>query len=404
MDFKYKAINQNNDVIEGIESAESKFDLSNFLKTQGLILIDAEETTKKKSFFSLSFSLSIRGISTPNKIAFARNIGAMLGAGLSLTRALAVMEKQSTNKKMKKMVSDVNLKIKKGSPLSDALADQPKVFDKLFISMTKAGEESGNLVESMNEVSNQMEKNYLLKKKIKGAMIYPAVIVSAMLIIGIFMMVYIVPTLTQTFEDVGAELPQSTLFIIGLSDFFVENTLITIISLFVLLFIIYIMVKTKEGKRIFDTVILKIPFVSGLVKETNSARTARTLASLLKSGVPYLTSIKITKETLSNMYFVRTLEEAEKKVEMGLTISKVFEENQKYYPPFVSEMISVGEETGEISQMLFKVAEFYENEIDQKTKNLSTIVEPVLMIFVGFAVGFFAISMISPMYSLVENF
>jgi type IV pilus assembly protein PilC len=391
MDFKYKAINQNNDVIEGIESAESKFDLSNFLKTQGLILIDAEETTKKKSFFSLSFSLSIRGISTPNKIAFARNIGAMLGAGLSLTRALAVMEKQSTNKKMKKMVSD-------------ALADQPKVFDKLFISMTKAGEESGNLVESMNEVSNQMEKNYLLKKKIKGAMIYPAVIVSAMLIIGIFMMVYIVPTLTQTFEDVGAELPQSTLFIIGLSDFFVENTLITIISLFVLLFIIYIMVKTKEGKRIFDTVILKIPFVSGLVKETNSARTARTLASLLKSGVPYLTSIKITKETLSNMYFVRTLEEAEKKVEMGLTISKVFEENQKYYPPFVSEMISVGEETGEISQMLFKVAEFYENEIDQKTKNLSTIVEPVLMIFVGFAVGFFAISMISPMYSLVENF
>jgi len=161
--------------------------------------------------------------------------------------------------------------------------------------------------------------------------------------------------------------------------------------------------KTKVGRKIFDFTILHIPMISQLVKETNSARTTRTLASLLKAGVPYLNSIKITKETISNSYYIKIIEEAEKKIEMGLQISTIFEENQKYYPAFVAEMIAVGEETGELSPMLFKVASFYENEVEQKTKNMSTVVEPFLMLIVGVAVGFFAISMISPMYSLMEN-
>ncbi len=404
MDFKYKAIDQNNNVVEGVETAQTKFDLANYLKSQGLILVDAEETSARKKFFDFKKILTMGTISVHSKISFARNIGAMIDAGLSLTRALSVMEKQSPNKKMKKILAEINTKIRKGSPLSDAINDYPKVFDNLFVSMTRAGEESGNLVGSLNEIANQTEKSYLLKKKIRGAMIYPGVIITAMIIIGIFMMVYVVPTLTKTFEEIEADLPATTQFVINLSNFFSQNIEGGIITILITLAIFYIFFKSKIGKRLVDFILLKTPLISGLVKETNSARTTRVLASLLKAGVPYLTSIKITKATISNSYYIKIIGEAEKKVEMGLPVSKVFEENQKYYPAFVAEMIAVGEETGELSPMLFKIAEFYENEIDQKTKNLSTIVEPILMIFVGIAVGFFAVSMISPMYSLVEKF
>lgn len=402
MDFKYKAIDENNNVVEGTETAKSKFDLANFLKSQGMVLIDAEER-KQSNFFDFKKILTISSISTQEKIAFARSIGAMIEAGLSLSRSISVMEKQSKNKKMKKILSEINNKIKKGSTFSEALEDYPKIFNNLYISMIKAGEESGNLVESLNEIANQTEKSYMLNKKIKGAMVYPSVILSAMIIIGIFMMVYIVPTLTETFEDIGAELPSSTQFIINLSDFFNENLFIGLISIFVLAILIFVMAKSKQGKKLFSFLLVHMPLISPLVKETNSARTTRTLASLLNAGVPYLNSIQITKATISNHYYIKVLEQAEKKVEMGLSVSKTFEENQKYYPAFVSEMIAVGEETGELSQMLLKVAVFYENEIEQKTKNLSTIIEPFLMIIVGAAVGFFALSMITPMYSLMEN-
>jgi type IV pilus assembly protein PilC len=403
MDFKYKAIDQKNNLIEGTEAAKNKFELANFLKTQGLILIDAEET-KIKKVFDFKKLLQISTISMREKISFARNIGAMIEAGLSLSRALSVMEKQSPNKKMKRVVKEISNNIKKGDSFSTAISNFPKIFDNLFVSMVRAGEESGNVVESLKEIASQMEKTYLLKKKIKGAMIYPGVIITAMIGIGIFMMVYIVPTLTSTFEDIGSELPASTRFIIGISDFFNNNIVTAIVLVLLFSIAIYLIYKSKRGKQVLDFLLLHFPMISVLVKETNSARTTRTLASLLKSGVPYIQAVKITKATISNSFYIKVMEKVEKQVEMGLQVSKVFEENVKLYPAFVAEMIAVGEETGELSPMLLKVAEFYENEVEQKTKNISTIVEPILMIFVGAAVGFFAVSMISPMYSLVNEF
>jgi type IV pilus assembly protein PilC len=403
MDFKYKAVDQNNNVVIGAESAQSKFDLANFLKDRGLVLIEAEET-KVHRFFDFKKLLSFTTISTREKISFARNIASMIQAGLSLSRTLSVMEKQSKNKKMKGVLREISSQIKKGSPLSDSIEKYPKIFDSLYVAMVRAGEESGNIVEALSEVALQQEKIYMLKKKVRGAMIYPGVIVTAMIGIGIFMMVYIVPTLTSTFEEIGTELPVSTQIIIGISDFFNQNLMLGSIIVLLIVGFFYLMIKSRRGKVVIDFIVLNIPLISNLIKETISARTARTLASLLKSGVSYLDAIKMAKATTSNHFYLQVLEKAEKQVEMGLPVSKTFEENQKYYPAFVSEMIAVGEETGELSPMLFKVAEFYEKEVEQKTKNLSTIIEPILMIIVGAAVGFFAISMISPMYSLVSEF
>jgi len=403
MQFKYKASNKEGEVVEGTAEAVDKFNLSRTLKDQGLGLLTAEAEGEKKTKDFFKKLMSMGGVSTHEKIIFSRNLSAMLGAGLSLSRALTTIHKQSKNKKFKKVVESVNEKVKEGYPLHQALGEFPKVFSSLFISMTAAGEESGNLIESLNVVSTQMEKTYELKKKIRGAMIYPSVILSAMLVIGIFMLTYIVPTLTATFADLEVELPASTRFIIAVSDGFQNHTILLLVALIGFIALVIASVKTERGQRILDYIFVHMPLVSVLVKETNAARTARTLSSLLTSGVAYVKALEITGDVVQNSYYKKILKEAQGEVELGQPVSGVFSKHEKFYPPFVSEMITVGEETGELGPMLMRVASFYEAEIDQKTKNMSTIVEPFLMIVIGAGVGFFAISMISPMYQLVEN-
>jgi type IV pilus assembly protein PilC len=351
----------------------------------------------------MNFSLSFSAFKTQEKISFARNVGSMLEAGLALSRALEVISRQTKNIKTRKIIDQINQKIKSGSSFSVALEAYPKIFNSLFVSMTKAGEESGNLSDSFKNIASQLEKNYLLAKKVKGAMVYPGVIIGAMAIVGFFMMTYIVPTLSKTFKDLGVELPVTTQMIIGLSDFLQSQTIAFLGILILIIAGVIVFFKSSFGKQLLDRVLVKAPLFGELTKQINSARTARTLSALLKAGVPYLQAIQITKGVVSNHIYKDILEQAEKKASGGEKISQVFTENEKYYPAFVGEMIAVGEETGELSDMLLKVAEFYENEVEQKTKNMSTIVEPLLMLLVGIGVGFFAISMISPMYSLVEN-
>ncbi len=401
--FEYKAIDKNGEVKTGVRFAADEFILRKDLKNEGLSLIHAETLNKKNIKFIFSKILKIGRVSTYEKIIFIRNLGAMIDAGLSLSRALTITERQTANQKLKRIVSEINEKIKKGSSLSECLKNYPEVFSTLVISMVQSGEESGNLVDSLNVVSDQMEKQYALNKKIKGAMVYPGVILGAMIVIGVFMLLYIVPTLTKTFSELNIELPASTQFIIGLSDFIKNNAIISVLIIIVSSLLIYLFGKSSTGKRFFDTVLLHIPMISEMVKEINSARTTRTLASLLSAGVPFVRALQIVKDVVQNSYYKEVLIKAEKNIQIGLPISKVFGENIHLYPIFVAEMIAVGEETGELAPMLLKVASFYESEVEQKTKNLSTIVEPFLMIIVGAIVGFFAISMISPMYSLVDK-
>lgn len=403
MKFKYKAQNSQGEYVQDIAEASDNFELAKILKEKDLSMISAKPVDNGKFARMIQSLTNFGTVSTNEKILFGKNLSSMLEAGLPLSRAIEVIGRQSRNKKYKFVMNNLNDSIKSGDTLSGAMAKFPSVFSKLFISMVRAGEESGDLVGALGVVSSQMEKTNELKKKIRGAMIYPGVIITAMTGIGIFMLMFIVPTLTKTFVELNVELPKSTQFIINVSDAFRENTF-TLLSLVVLVIVLLIAgFKTSRGKRIMDWVFLHMPLVSGLVKETNSARTARTLSSLIKSGVPYISAVDITQEVIQNSYYKAVLKKAGKNVELGLPVAKVFEENQKLYPVFVSEMIAVGEETGELGQMLMKVATYYENEVEAKTKNMSTIVEPFLMIIVGAAVGFFALSMISPMYSLVEN-
>lgn len=397
--FYYKASRKDGTRYEGELEAPDKFALYREVRKEGGVILSVREKRKRFSLETLSTFFS-SGASHAEKIAFTRNLAAMIEAGLSLSRALEVLRKQTKNKKFQGVLSQIGESIKKGSPLHQALAEYPAVFSQLLISMVKAGEESGSLAGSLKVVGIQMERAYTLKKKVRGAMIYPAIVISAMVAIGVLMLIFVVPTLSSTFEELGVELPASTAAIIGISNFLVNNTLLALGLAVVFVFLLASGMKTKRGMRITHFAVLRIPIVGGIVKEVNAARTARTLSSLLSSGVSALQALAITRDVIQNMYYKRVLEEASALVEKGLPMSEAFERHLEIYPVLLAEMMAVGEETGQVAPMLLRIAEFYEGEVEQKTKDMSTVIEPFLMLAIGSGVGFFAIAMISPIYSL----
>ena len=269
--------------------------------------------------------------------------------------------------------------------------------------MVRAGEEGGSLPDSLAVVSDQMERMYQLKKKIRGALIYPAIIVIAIIGIGVLMMIYVVPTLASTFAEMNAELPASTRAVIGVSNFLVQNTVLAFVITAAGIALVYAGVRTPFGKRAADLTFVRMPLIGVMVREVNAARTSRTLASLLSSGVDVLASLEIAGQVVQNSYFRDVIAEAGKSVGRGEPMSSAFVRREDLYPAFVGEMMAVGEETGALSEMLKRLALFYEDEVDRKTKDLSTIIEPFLMVAIGGAVGFFAVSMITPIYSLSQN-
>lgn len=404
MRFKFKAIRKNGERFEGVLESQGKFALYNELKAEGSMLVSAEEITSSRIQKYLYKAFSFLGnVSIAQKISFAKNLSAMTKAGLSLSRALSVIEAQSKNARFKSIVEGINLEIKKGKTLSEALKTYPNIFSNLFISMSKAGEESGGLSDALANVALQMDKTYRLQKKIKGAMIYPAVIICVMLIVGILMFIFVVPGITETFQELNTELPGSTKFIIALSDFLTGHWLLTILIILAFVAGVYFSLKTLIGKKIRDYCIIRLPLVGDLVMESNAARVSRTLSALLTAGVPVASSLEITCDMVNNFYYKKVLTEAITVVEKGENISAVFMRNPNLYPTFVGEMMSVGEETGNMASMLLELALFYETDVEERTKDLSTIIEPVLMVIIGVAVGFFALSMVTPIYSVMDN-
>ncbi|MFA6273334.1 MAG: type II secretion system F family protein [Candidatus Paceibacterota bacterium] len=399
--FKFKAIKQSGETYEGQREAPDKFSLFQELKNENETVIYAEPALERKSFKTLiKFLSSIGTVSTQDKISFARNLGAMIEAGLSLPRALFVLERQTKNRGFKKIIVGVAGEIKKGTALAETLKKYPKVFSPLFVAMVKAGEEGGTLASSLKLVSVQMNQMYVLKKRVRGAMIYPAILVILMLVITILMLIFVIPSLTATFKDLNVDLPLSTQVIISVSDLFSTHTTLFFAGLILLLAGGWIAFRSKKGRKIFETFILRIPLIGHLVKETNSARTARTLSSLLTSGVSASVAFDITAEVVQNHHYQKVLRTAGESIQKGNPLYQIFADAENLYPAFLSEMVGIGEETGKLAEMLMEVAGFYEEEVDRQTKDMSTVIEPFLMILVGAAVGFFAVSMISPIYSL----
>jgi type IV pilus assembly protein PilC len=313
------------------------------------------------------------------------------------------MERQTKKTKLKNVLQNIKTEIQQGNALNDAMKKHKKVFSPLMIAMVKSGEESGSLADACKIIADQTERAHELKKKIRGAMLYPTIILFVLITIGTLMMLFIVPSLAETFRSMNVELPMSTQIVMKISDFLVNYTFIAIISFILFIVSIIFISKTPRGKYFLEVFSLRIPIIGTLIKETNSARTGRTLSSLLASGVHVLRAMEITEEVIQNTHYKKIILKAHEQVKKGSPIAEVFIKEEKLYPPLVGELIAVGEETGNLPTMLSEIAKYYENEVDQKTKNMSTIIEPFLMVFVGGAVGFFAISMISPIYSITSS-
>ncbi len=403
MFFTYIAKTKTGEEIEGVINAADRYVAAQEIKSRGLMPLSVKE--KREVFWNISskFSNIFSRISVNEKIIFTKNLSGMLRAGLSLYRALSVLEKQTKNPKFNKILLSLATDINAGQSFFYALSKFPEVFSGLFLSMTKAGEESGNLSGALSDIGLNLEKAHSLTKKIRGALIYPGIILSAMVVIGVLMFAFVVPTLASTFKELGVVLPLSTRILIFFGNFFSNHLILSFTIIIGVGFGLYMMLRAKFIRPFIDFFVIKIPVVSTLTKELNTARTARTISSLLLAGVSLGRALEITEDVVQNIYYKKVLEKAKDEIEKGVPLSQAFKTNIKLYPIMMGEMVEVGEETGRLSDMLLDISSFYEEEVESKTKNLSTIIEPLLMIVIGSGVGFFAISMISPLYSILGS-
>ena len=399
--YSYTAKSFSGENKAGTIEAENEKALAHILRQEGYLLIKAQSTqTNPKNKGILDFFNNFKKISLVDKIFFTRNLQIMISAGMPLPRALRILSEQTQNKKFEKSIKDIESEVTKGQSLSDSLSRHHDVFSDLFISMIKVGEESGTIEKVLKNLTYQMEREKELTSKVKGAMTYPLVILVLMILIGIAMIILVVPKMTAVFKEMNVQLPATTRFIMGMGGFFSKYWYWMPVVLALGYFLKRELSKSKSFKKSVDGFVLRAPVISGIIKQINTATTARTLSSLIDAGVPIVKSLEIVADTMGNYYYNEAILKSAREVQKGRKLSDSLTPYQNIYPSIMIQMIAIGEETGDTSGILTKIADFYEEEVSNTTKNLSSIIEPLLMVIIGAAVGFFAISMIQPMYSM----
>lgn len=409
MKYFYRAINKIGQEITGNKEASDEYDLAKYLRLDGLSLIfaQAEKDSAKKSLGSININLPfLNDVKFVDRLMLVRNLQVMVAAGVSLPQSLDILTNQSESPQLKKVLLNIKEEILKGKSLSEAAAKHPKVFSDFFCGMVSIGEKTGNLDKVLKELAYQMEKEYKLTSKIKGAMMYPSIILSALFIIGMGMLMFVVPTMTKVFVDMGVELPPTTKFVIAIGDYFSNRAnVVLFIGIFIFLIAgLKIFFGTKVGRDLWDRYIIEVPIIGPLLKKGIIGGIIGNFGILLSSGVSVTQSLAILASTTGNIHYRRSLEEASQKIQKGEKMSVALASYSKLYPSSVVQMINIGEETGMTSEILRKLSDFYEEEVSRAAESLTTAIEPVLMLVVAIAVGFFAISMFAPIYSSMGNF
>jgi len=402
--YIYTAKSYSGETKGGEATAQDEKSLAQQLRSEGF-LVTSISMVKEEDVNSVSVKFLDRFQSVPlkEKMVFARNLSIMVASGLTVSRAINNLALQTQNKTFRKILLEIYEEIQGGKSLSEGLGKFSNIFGELFINMVKVGETAGNLDEVLKIVAVQLEKEHDLKSKVKGAMIYPSVIITVMLIIGYIMLTFVLPKLLGVFKDMDAELPPMTKIIVNISDLLRNNGPATAVFLVIFIFFVQWFLRQDLGKKTLSWAAIHAPIFSPLVKQVNCARFARIYSSLLKSGVGSVEALKIISHTLTNYYYKKVLLDSVNDIQKGVSLSKVLSDNQEVFPILVSQIVQVGEETGKTETVLLQLAEFYEDEVDQITKNLSAVIEPVLMVVIGSVVGFFAVAMLQPMYSMMDN-
>lgn len=392
---------QSGEVISGMREAASHAALGQDLLSEGILLTRYEEQKQSLPGATI-YSAIFDRVPVLEKLLFARYFALMLRAGLDVKRALTALTQQTRSKPMKIALERVYQGVERGDTLADSMAIYKLVFSPLFVSFVRVGEETGRLQESLEVLAQQLQKEFELKRAVRGGMLYPIVILVALFAVGFAMMVFVVPKLVEVFEGFNVDLPLTTRVLISASGFFEHYWYIVLIGMGALAGGVYGLLKIQSVKEVILHALLYTPVIGPIMQQINLARFTRNLSSLLSSGVSFIQSLEILGTNTPHPSYAKVFQAAKEHVKQGKALSDFLEDFPRLFPPLVSNIIKVGEETGELDAVLKEVALFYEGEVDQTMKNLTSIMEPILMVAIGLAVGALAISIISPIYSLVN--
>ena len=392
--FEYKGKTLAGSLVSGELKAKNKGELERILR-QNKILISSVST--KPSQIKISFSMGIKKIHISR---FTRQFSTMIGAGLPMVQCLEILSQQAETPQFREIIDKVRESVQSGSTLADALSRHKKAFDDLYVSMVDAGEIGGALDQILSRLATYREKADALARKVKGALVYPSVIVVVAILVTFVMLTYIVPVFAKMFEGLGAELPGPTQVVLGISHF-LRNNILGGFVLLIALFIFYrYYSRTPNGRLAVDKLKLKLPLIGSLIRKSAIARFTRTLGTLISSGVSILDALEITAKTSGNRVIQDAIRKSVVSIAEGETITQPLKESG-VFPPMVCQMISVGERTGGLDDMLQKIADFYEEEVDAAVSALTSIIEPVIVVFMGVVIGGILIAMYLPMFDII---
>jgi len=395
--FKYIVRDQSGQEKKGTVESTSPEQASSILHNKGYVVI---KISPKSKALQVPF---IGGVNLGHVATFTRQLSTMITSGLPLTDSLIVLERQTSHERFRQIIKEIADDVQGGKSFADSLSKHGSAFSAAYINIVKAGEASGTLDSVLTKLADTLEKDREFQSKIKGAFIYPAIIIIAMTGVSFLIMVFVIPRLADVYTEIGLDLPLPTVILITISRFMAAFWWLLIIAFAVAFVFLRRYKKTPQGALLMDRLMLKVPVMGQLSRDSSLTELTRTLGALVGAGVPILEALKISSEVALNAVHTQAIKRAAAMVEKGATLSKAIAQEEDF-PPIVTQMLAVGEETGKMDDVLDKVSHFYELEVEHQVRNLTTALEPIVMIMLGIMVAFLVISIIFPIYNITKGF
>lgn len=398
MRFRYKAVTSDGKKVRGFAEAKEINDAANYLRQRDLIPIQITKESEIEFFKKLPF---VGKVKSKDIILFTRQISSMLTSGLTLVKSLEIIKDQIGNKPLQEIIRGVLLDIEEGKTFSDSISKYPEIFPEVYVSLIKAGETSGLLDKIFLRLANNLEKQQKLKRTVKSALIYPAIVISLMFVVIFVIMVFVIPELNRLYESLNAEIPLATQIIVGMSSVVSKGwpLIIGFGAIFIFGFLRW--KKTTKGKELFDKNILRVPLMGRIIRLSILTEFARTFSLLVGTGTLVVGALQQSAKVSGNKIYEKAITDVAKKVEKGISVGESMS-STKLFPVILIQLVKVGEETGKLDENLMKASEYFEDEVNQSVKNLTTVMEPFILIVLGLGVGFLVFSVISPIYNLLS--
>lgn len=399
MFFKYKALKGQKTVENKIEAASSVA-VVDYLQKNDYFPIWVREIKDESSIFLAPF---VEKLNFNDVVDFTRQIAIMLNAGLTIIDSLEILKKQITKISLKKLITDIDTKIRAGESFSSALKKYPNNFSNLYIALVRSGEASGKLGEILLKLADNLEKEREFKSKLKGALVYPIIVVIGMIVVMFVMVTFVIPKLLNLYKDFNISLPWTTLLLMSVSDFSVHFWPIIILGTGAGVYFLRKYLKTKSGKEYFDRLVLKLPVISNIIRISSLVDATRTLSILINAGVSILDALEIIVDTAGNIVYKNAFTNVSSNVEKGQSLGTSLEQ-EGVFPPILVQMSLVGEQTGNLDDTLMRLSRYFEMESEMAIKSMTTLIEPAILLILGFGVGFLVMSVITPIYNLTSSF